>query len=167
MKRTPVVTERAISYIAINIAYGDGGSFEPVNTGHLLLAILQTKSGECNARHLLEELGIDIPVMVDEVKKQITAHQLSTDKTQKESEGAYPFIFTMEVAQARIRAESRYSRDNRIGSAHLLFGFLAEHTSIAGKVLRKFEIHRENIDDYIEKMRGFDEVSPLGLAFCG
>ncbi len=118
-----------------------------LGTEHLLLAI--TRDGGCNAAHVLQDLGAELPELAESVEFLVhPGDQLFS--------GDPPHVprlrAAVDLAEEEVRGRGRTS----IGTEDLLLGLLRQGDNVAAKVLAAFGITTVLVRDRV-KNAGFAE----------
>lgn len=114
---------------------------EETGTEHILWAMLQEP--ESQAAHLLLNCGVDKYTLLGELETWMG----------KTVEGANPVAYTNEASRALEYAKSFSDSDGLYltGSGHLLLGLLAEEGCVASRVLARFNISMERVQNMMHE----------------
>jgi len=119
---------------------------------HILLALLDLEEGV--ARQVLEELGVDVEAMKQQVARALErAPRLAYEPTQ--------IYQTPRIARLleNAKAEADRLRDEYIGAEHLLIALTRETQGEAPRILQAFGVDQERIYQALDKIRGAQRVT--------
>lgn len=152
---------------AIQISLDDAFSTNQfsVNTGHLLLGIMQEETGLVAA--LLEDFGLDIikvQLKVSEVLKRstITTPPVIIMEGVKMSDKFEKFTPRARKVLTLAQEEAQRFNHNYIGTEHLLLGLLREGDGVAAKVLDNLGIELHKVRSAVSYILGQGDRAPQG-----
>ncbi len=123
----------------------DAYNHEYIGTEHMLLALAE--SLDCLAYRILKIMGIPAAILVEDVKKLITAGPPMV------VQGKRPVTPRMKRIIECAMEEARNENAQTVGTEHLLLGLLREEEGVGGQVLRDNHVTLENVRLIVAEMR--------------
>lgn len=144
-------TERARKSVFYAQEEAQQSGIGKVSTEHLLLGIL--REPDSTATTVLDELGVDLVAIRDEVVKQLERGVVSPARDMTLTPRAKRVI---DLAYD----EARRLGNNFIGTEHLLLGLISEGDGRAGRTLAKFDVELPKARLAIQEIQGNPSTEP-------
>ena len=124
---------------------------QQINPEHLLLGLIEEQGTK--ASQLLQESGIDVETVVQQLSGQVQA----TEETRLREPSASP---SLQRILKRAESEARFLGEENVDTAHLLLSLLRERSSPAAKLLFRQGVRYEDVRRRLFRMK----VEELGEA---